>query len=100
MNILKQIGYNLLVVTAFIAVMVVMTFIHVRIRPVSPIFVQIMWVAEFLSFSFVNRHTLKNTSKWVRYAVIAITAASLSVATFYLCIFVGLYFHFLIGGTA
>ena len=98
-NIGKQIGYFLIVTCACLAFMLCSTYIHVRIHPLwSPIPIYILWATLFSSFCFIYRNTLQSKARFIRYPVIAVIAAMLTVATFSICYTARIDFHFAIGG--
>jgi O-antigen/teichoic acid export membrane protein len=96
---MKQVAYNLIVALACLAILLLITLIHVRIHPLfSPIPIYAMWVGLISSFFYINRTMLREKPRFLRYSVITIIAVGLSVATFSACHIASIIFYYKIGG--
>lgn len=95
----KQFGYFLAVTGAGLAFLLLLTYVHVRIRPLySAMPIYATWAALFAAFCIFYRDTLPGKPRYLRFPVIAIVAVVLAAAAFVICFTASIHFHFAIGG--
>lgn len=95
----KQLGYFLAVTGACLAFLLLLTYVHVRIRTMySALPIYATWAALFAAFCIFYRDTLPGKPRYLRFPVIALVAVVLAATAFIICFTASIHFHFAIGG--
>ena len=98
-HVAKQFGYFLAVTGACLVFLLLMTYVHVRIRPLfSAMPIYATWAALFAAFCIFYRDTLPGKPRCLRFPVIALVAVVLAATAFIICFTASIHFHFAIGG--
>ena len=98
-HVAKQFGYFLAVTGAGLVFLLLVTYVHVRIRPLfSAMPIYATWAALLAAFCFFYRDTLPGKPRYLRFPVIALVAVVLAATAFIICFTTSIHFHFAIGG--